>query len=226
MSVGFGTPVTNNLAVRASFTLVMSSVTSGQPILVYMYKWATAGITSITDDFSTPYSWTRVDQGVNSGAGTTCDLWIGTGGVGTSGTITVNTASNTCGGAAVACTGASTAAGLSAVANHANGNGTSTTPTSPSVAGAAAGDGAIAVMGTSAESLTKPGAPWTSTFVATGGGVNIGGTAVYPALPDTSGVTAGWTQASAAYVTAAATIKAAAAADMIDPMGMSGFFGQ
>jgi len=37
----------------------------------------------------------------------------------------------------------------------------------------------------------------------------VGGIALYPNLPDTSGVTAQWSQVSSAYVTAAATVKAA-----------------
>ena len=95
---------------RSSYTITMTNATSGQPILVLNLD---SNVTSITDTFATPYSWVRVDQSTNG-----VDLWIGTGGVGTTGVITVNNGGNYSGGAAFALAGASTAAGALAIDVH------------------------------------------------------------------------------------------------------------
>lgn len=206
MAVTFGTPVVVNMSSQASFNLVMSSVTSGQPIFVMRYSWETGGITSITDTFSGSYSWTSVETKTT---GTTRgDLWIGTGGSGTSGTITVNGGTNACGGIAIACSGASTASGLSAVDSHTNSSGSSTSP-SVSVTPTSATQGILAYM-VGFISTADPTSPWTSTDMKTGSTIQAG-VATYPS-PPASQQTATWTGTSQSWGTFAAVVKAAAVA--------------
>jgi hypothetical protein len=130
MAVTFGTPVRVDMVSSTSAAFVMSGVTSGQPIILY---WASINssaaaplASAISDTFSTPYLWTKVVNGLcpsGYGAGA---LYVGTGGSGISGTITITYATTIAGGAAFPCTGASTASGLSAIDASASGTSTNT----------------------------------------------------------------------------------------------------
>lgn len=206
VGVTFGTPVINNMASRTSYTLPMTGVISGQPIFVTHYGWGTQTPT-LSDNFSTPYTWTQVEVQQNNGQ----DLWlyIGTGGAGTSGTITVSwTGTQTFGGSAVACIDASTASGLSALDGHSsNTSGASKQAswTSPALTPSTAGEGAIyAEAGGGVEDLSSP---WTNADINNGATIQAV-TSVYPSPPSGSGLTATWTSTNNWYsVSIAALVK-------------------
>ena len=117
--LAFGTPVITTLSgPRTTWTAALTGVTSGQPIiLVHATQGYATALSSIADTFGGHYAWTRVD-----GNNTYQDLeiYIGTGGTGTSGTVTVTAPSGIIGGMAVPMIGASTSAGLGAVDVHGN----------------------------------------------------------------------------------------------------------
>jgi hypothetical protein len=128
---------------RTTYPIVMTGVTSGQPILLaHVAQGATSAVSGIADTFATPYTWTKVESQATY---QDVELWIGTGGVGTSGTITVTAASAAIGGMAQPFTGASTAAGLLAIdvhghnsaANPGSGNPLMTLSLTPTAAGEA-----------------------------------------------------------------------------------------
>jgi hypothetical protein len=124
LALGSRTTSGNMSGPKTAYTLTFAAgqIVSGQPILVFHATQGSTGtVSSITDTFSTPYTWTKVD-----GANTYQDMecWIGTGGVGTSGVITVNAPSAVMGGCAQGFIGASTAAGLSAIDGHTHQSGT------------------------------------------------------------------------------------------------------
>src|ERR1019366_898197 len=102
MAVTFGTPVVFELVSATTASCTMSGVVSRQPIvLVYVSTTNTAPNTP-TDTFSTPYTWTVVDTEICSGAGYV-RTYIGTGGAGTSGVITITMGSAIVGLFAVPC---------------------------------------------------------------------------------------------------------------------------
>ena len=97
---------------RTSYALSVS-VVSGQPIVVIHDDISSgADATSITDTFSGHYTWTKIIAG---SLPRTNSVWIGTGGSGTSGTVTVNFASTYAGGIAIPLAGCSTATGAGAI---------------------------------------------------------------------------------------------------------------
>jgi hypothetical protein len=157
--LAFGTAVVSNISgPRTTWTAALTGVTSGQPIIVvHATQGYTTALSSIADTFGGHYTWTRVD-----GANTyrDCEIYIGTGGTGTSGTVTVTAASGLIGGFAQPLLGASTAAGLGAIDAHVNGSGPSfgagptVTPTAPYEGGIWASVGA-----SPAPSLIFP-TPW------------------------------------------------------------------
>jgi phage-related protein len=190
-----GTVVQNNMPAsnRASFTLAISGVTSGQPVIVGVSAFSFA-VSSIADNFATPMTWTRID-----GHGTVQfqELWIGTGGVGTSGTITVTMGgSGACGGWAVSLAGSSTGAGLLAVDVHGNSTGTglvtlSLTPT-------ALGEVAIYTAGIYGGSL--PVAPWVTAPLLDGFlGFAAADLDTYTCPPSGTALSATWTGAITTY---------------------------
>ena len=102
-----GTPVTSDppATSRANFTLAMTGVTSGQPIVVGAWGWE--DVSTVADSFATPYTWAKLEALGPWGAADYMSLWLGTAGVGTSGTITVTLASSGhCGGWAFPLAGA------------------------------------------------------------------------------------------------------------------------
>ena len=105
-----GAVIANNppAASRANFTLAIPSISSGQPIVVVAWAWS--AVSSVADNFGTPYSWSKLEECGPFGAADYFNLWLGTGGVGTSGTVTVTLASSGhCGGWAFPLGGSSTA---------------------------------------------------------------------------------------------------------------------
>lgn len=154
-----GAVVTNDppRTPRANFTLAIPSIASGQPIAVVAWGWE--AVSTVTDSFGTPHSWSKLEECGPFGAADYFSLWVGTGGAGTSGTITVTlTSSGHCGGWAFPLGGSSTVD----VHGQATGSGSVALSLTPATS---AGEVAI-VAGvddnTSPGFLTSwPGAPWT-----------------------------------------------------------------
>lgn len=212
MAVTFGTPVVNNLANRTSFTLAMSGVTSGQPILVFDYEWIVVGASGISDDFATPYTWTRVQREAVAADAKAVEVWIGTGGAGTSGTITVTRAvTATWGGIGVACVGASTAAGLDAVDSHNVSYSNSSATVSPySLTPSASGQGALYCYGgTFYNPTTVPASPWVNTPLKSGT-TSTAAIATYASPASGTPLSTSWVRAAAAaYNSVSVIVKSA-----------------
>jgi hypothetical protein len=188
MNVTFGTPVVYDNPTEAfstSFAMALSGVTSGQPVVAVAFFYTGTSLPSgISDTFATPYTWTMI---VESNSNYPASLWIGTGGAGTSGTVTVSGPNGRWGGYCVPCIGASSGAGSAAVDTSASSNGTTSNPSAPTLTTSAAGEGLVCVIniGNPAYSASGPGSPWTSTAVTLGGAeVAVGAT--YPAAPSGS----------------------------------------
>ena len=142
--LAFGAPVVSNISgPRTTWTAAMTGVTSGQPIiLVHATQGYTTALTSIADTFAGhAYTWTKVDS--NNTGTQDLEIYIGTGGSGTSGTVTVTAPSGLIGGFAVPFTGASTGVGLAAVDVHGNASGTYPAGVALSLTPTAAGEGAV-----------------------------------------------------------------------------------
>jgi len=219
--LSFGTPVINQAfsPSRANFTLSMTGVVSGQPILVAyhasIYPAVTTNISTITDTFGTPYTWTKVDGYLDASVDNDAEIWIGTGGVGTSGVITVTPAHTAaCGGAAVPMIGASTAAGLLAIDVHNCTNystsGISPSPPAISVTPTASGEGALLAANSFGTPATPPTGETTHfTLVSGGTNVTIGSEFLYP----TSGVALSPTYGNYSnWINVAAVVKGSGAA--------------
>jgi hypothetical protein len=192
MTVAFGTPVVASGSVNS---VNVSGVTSGQPIILIVDN-DSAGLT-VSDNFSSSYTWTLVDTATGAGAYGTIrkDMYIGTGGYGTSGTITVS--QTVVALEAISCTGASTLAGLNAVDVHTNSYGSGTTITTGSLTPSAINEGALfsATCGNFANfwvMTAQPSSPWSSTYVVDGG-ANLGSISLYSGAP-TSALSPTWTQ--------------------------------
>ena len=198
VSAFFGTPVVVPIASATSVAFAMSGVTSGQPILVFFDEISLGTYpTGISDTFSTPYTWTLVDeyQSDSSHAGA---LYIGTGGVGASGTVTATYASGSYpGGIAVPCLSASTASGLSAVDAHAYSDGASAAPASPSLTPTAGGEGAAYFVRAAGVTTASPGSPWSNTALEYSGS-QYAGAALYASPPSGVALSASWTQSPSA----------------------------
>ena len=215
MAVTFGTPViTAILASQTAVAFALSGVTSGQPIVVIHTNFSGDGASSITDTFSTHYTWILLESSTPSQSGLLCEMWLGTGGAGTSGTATINVTSSIAGGAAVPCVGASTAAGTGAVdvkgVTTSGGSALASPAVSPSLTPGAAGEGAIyACQAYSA--ATGPTSPWTSTPINYGA-VNYGSLSLYPSPPSGSALQTSWSYSSNQNWGCPAVIMKAAAA--------------
>lgn len=204
MAVTFGTPVKVDLTSGlTSVDFVMPTVVSGQPIVVAVVQYPTSTPSGISDTFSTPYTWTVVDTPTASSTGL-LRTYIGTGGVGTSGTITVAVGASYSGGVAVPCIDASTAAGLAAIDVH-GGSATLTQSLTPG----AAGEGAIYVAFSAAQPSGDPGSPWVNTQIGLGG-AEYGDAATYESPPGASALAVTWGGGNSAYnVVAGLIVKAA-----------------
>jgi hypothetical protein len=95
--VTFSAPASTNFSVRTSYTLTLPSVGLGDPIVLVHYNITNnavyLGASPITDTFTTPYLWTLVVRDFY-GPDDFAEIWIGTGGSGSSGTVTVTNPSN------------------------------------------------------------------------------------------------------------------------------------
>ena len=196
-SLAFGLPVVNGSGnLRTSLTLSMTGIVSGQPILVvYSCQNTTTAVSTIADTFGGHYTWTRVDG--DATAGGDVEIWIGTGGTGTSGVITVTpVGSCQCEGTAYPLTGASTSAALAAVAAHGASGYIGTGNASLSLTPTADYQGALYVAsggitgGQGGGPYGAPSAPWVSTL---NGGPNwamYSSTYLFP--PNGVALTASW----------------------------------
>ena len=121
--LAFGTPVISNISgPRTTWAAALSGVTSGQPIIVaHAAQGYTTALSSIADTFGGHYTWTQVDIAHTY---IDCELYIGTGGTGTSGTVTITAPSGLIGGFVMPMIGASVGVGLAAVDVHGHNSGT------------------------------------------------------------------------------------------------------
>jgi hypothetical protein len=163
----FGTVVSNNLSTtpRTTVPLVVTGVISGTPLLVgFIGQEAAAGITSIADSFGGHYTFTKVESNYDATSQYDLELWIATGGTGTSGTVTITCSSSWSGGWVVPLFGASASAGLLAVDVHGQtggGAGAGYTTVTQSLTPTAAGELAVyAMCVTVGTVISGPAAPW------------------------------------------------------------------
>jgi len=126
-----GTTVIVPAAGSTSTSVALQGVATGQAIALFWFSTALVLPTSITDTFSTGYTWTLVQS--ITGNDFIGALYIGTGGSGTSGTVTVTTSALETSGAMAVPT-----VNVSGVDVSGSNSGTSATPTfslTPSAAG-------------------------------------------------------------------------------------------
>ena len=214
-SVSFSPVVatSSDWAASGSETVALTGVASGQPIVVAIGIDGAETVTGIADTFATPYTWEQV---VLSDNGLSAAIWIGTGGSGTSGSVTV-TLSDANSGFQFTCycaVGASTAAGLAAIdaSNIANGS-TTTTLTIPSVVPTVPGDGAVVAFGTHGSTITWPTqAGWTFTSWDYAGSPTAGSAEVTGLTVGTAPNATVTMAAAGLWETAAALLKAGGSA--------------
>ena len=136
-----------------SLVIPMTNVTSGQPIIVALMGSPNGVYSySFSDNFTGHYTWTSIgtQQFLSIGSGTNralLQLWIGTGGTGSQGIVTISGLNNNAGGPygamAYSAKGASTAPGLAAVDIFGFNNGLSSTPSAPNVSPSVKGGGIL-----------------------------------------------------------------------------------
>lgn len=166
-----GTPVVSSSGTVSTYTITLAGVTPGQPIIVANVASSVPLTgTPITDTFSTPYTWTKIDAATTGAAA--YDLWIGTGGAGSSGVITVHQASSVfCQGVAIPLLGASVGSGLGAVDTATAGTWIDTTTNVTTIDTTGTGGNLVAsapgelwIVGLRPfGALVSPGSPWTVT---------------------------------------------------------------
>jgi hypothetical protein len=155
----------NSFSNSATFTLTMSGVVSGQPIIIAGYDGYCDfnGLSpSFSDNFATPYTYTPVVEAFNTNSPSSVALYIATGGAGTSGTITL-TINPYCYNFlyAVACSGASTLNGANAIDQSGILLSNGTTQNSPSLTPTYANEGAVYTLVSLGETVSSsPGSPW------------------------------------------------------------------
>jgi hypothetical protein len=158
--LAFGTPAgspSNISGPRTTWAVALSGVTSGQPILVVHATEAyNTVLTSIADTFAGHYTYVKVD---GNNTNQDLEIYIGTGGTGTSGTVTITAPSGAIGGYVIPMIGASTAVGLLAVDVHANATGTYPVQPSISMTPTASWEGALVAVLAQYPSAT--GGSWT-----------------------------------------------------------------
>ena len=208
MAVTFGAPVKTNFVNGTSTALALSGVTSGQPIVVVFFNAShAAGPTGISDNFSTPYTWTQVDS--DSGATSNVTTYIGTGGAGTSGTVTLTNVSGYVASVATPCIGATTASGLSAIDVHGITTGTTGTIPSVSLTPSVSGEGAIYAVLPPYQLVGFPGSPWVNTEPTLTGNVQACSSS-YASPSSGTALTTSWAAASSGtYVTAGLIVRIA-----------------
>ena len=141
--IAFAYPVSSNISgPRTTWSAALTGVTSGQPLIViHATQGYTTALTSIADTFGGHYTYVRVD-GNNTGT-QDLEIYVGTGGTGTSGTVTVTAPSGLIGGYVFPMTGASVGVGLATIDVHGNQSGTFPTPTTLQLTPTAPAEAAI-----------------------------------------------------------------------------------
>ena len=203
---------TNTTTTR---TASISGHVSGQPLIVAIgCAGALGGTITVTDTFATPYTWTQVIEDTVQND----FLFIGTGGAGTSGTVTISNPADSTFGLdtnmkVFGCAGASTASGLLAIDNSAVSSGSSTSIVLPVITPSVNGCAYIAVW--QSQFGTRSG--WTGSPTLNAGdanGAQFGGTqgAGSPNNPASGVATSlGTTQFAGIFGAAALTVLPGAA---------------
>jgi hypothetical protein len=176
MAVTFNAGV--NVQNFSASTLAWSAytgVTSGQPLLLAVFGVTSAGGQEFSagpsDNFSTPYTWTPVKmQTVNNIASPAggIQVWIGTGGAGTSGTVS-GTFVNSGAALLVSCVGAATNGGMGAIDVYGSAYGLSATATQGGLTPTNAGEGAIYFAYNNSYYDTSIPGGWTTTGATSAG---------------------------------------------------------
>ena len=206
--LAFGTCVGTNISgPRTTWAVTLTGVVSGQPIIVVhaTQGYATA-LSSIADTFAGHYTYTRVD-GNNTGT-QDVEIYIGTGGTGTSGTVTITASSGNIGGYVIPMVGAATGVGLLAIDVHANATGTYPAQPSISVTPSAPWEGAlIAVLDAFPSTVQgfSPTPAWSRALSYSGSSVENTAGYLYPASG--AALTATENTSSGAWNAAAAIVK-------------------
>lgn len=211
--VAFGTIIASAAgggSPPSDLELVMTAVVSGQPNLLIVAQNGTATAPGISDNFATPYTWTQVDSVETTSFGCYLFAFIGTGGVGASGTIQVapGAGASELAAGAVACLRASTASGLSALDQYSVGGnkGTSASAASPSLTPSALGEGAFYGVVSSNAITSGPSSPWANAFSFTGS-VNYSGYSAYSNPPSGGALTASWVVTNFPWATIGMIVK-------------------
>jgi hypothetical protein len=158
---------TNTTTTR---TASISGHVSGQPLIVAIEcAGALGGTITVTDTFATPYTWTQVIEDTVQNE----FLLIGTGGSGSSGTVTISNPADSTFGLdtnmkVFGCAGASLASGLSAIDNSAVSSGSLTSIVLPVITPSVNGCAYIAVW--QSQFGTRSG--WTGSPTLTAGDAN------------------------------------------------------
>ncbi len=200
MSVTFGTPQSAE-GIGTSLQVSLTGLTVGQPIILVV-SFDSSGFAPFTVSDTNGLTWTGVNGYYSTDDNHFVGEQIGTGAGGTSTTITVSWHGTSVNATlfAIACTGASTAAGLSAIDQSGTNNGTSATIASPTLTPGSIGTGAVFVCRSAASITSSPSSPWSSD---TQGSASL---ALY-SNPPTSALSTSWsTAASQLYVSAALTL--------------------
>jgi hypothetical protein len=201
MSVTWGAYVEQDYAnvTSVAFAFGTGSVTSGQPIMLFVScLYSTSPAPTVSDTFSTPYTWTLVTSTNNATPNSSAFLYIGTGGAGTSGTVTASgfQGGSFPGGVAEPAIGASTAAGMAAIDKYGNNQTTSI----PALVPTYAGEGAFAGTVSKSTITGYPGSPWVAATEIIYSTTWYGGTAAQPSPSQGSGLSGIWNGSAPATV--------------------------
>jgi hypothetical protein len=200
MTVSFGTPGVTNIANVTTSSVALTGVTTGQPILLWLDEinnQTVPNASNISDTFDTPYTWVKVGSDAEYSSHARA-LYIGTGGAGTSGTISITNLGSAAyvGLIAVSCFQASIAAGLGAIDQMGYGGVASgTTVIGPSITPGVAGEGAAYFVGTGDVIASEPSSPWAN-YDMTYAGSAYASAALQADCASGSPITFNWTQNS------------------------------
>ena len=203
MAATSGTPVVKNYTSPVtSVAIALSGVQSGQPILFMVSCLNGSSLPSgnPTDNFSTSYTWSSLGAVSDSTMGECMQVWIGTGGSGSSGTVTSPTlSSGDWGGIAIPLVNASTASGTSAVDAYSfTDNTTSSTSCATASETASAVEELAVAFVTTYYHITANPSGWTSTALDLST-TQYGGCATLANPSTSSGTEATWTQSTAQH---------------------------
>ena len=201
----FGVPITQYFGVgytNSITTNMMTAATGSTLVVCYWDKEGgpsnkNAAISSISDTFATPYTWTIVQSFSDVSGNGDAEIWVGTGGSGTFGKVTIN-APNSSGDdrfvSIVPCTGMATVSPVDKYGKVTPAN-SSSNIISPSLTPSVGGDIAIYFAADENGIGTGPSAPWlVKSIRATGSLISAEASlALYTNVPTGSGLSTSWT---------------------------------